>query len=84
MADTKEDLQEITTLVHDTSSKFGLKINAQKTKVMTIGKLHESINITLDIDKLEQVENFTYLGSVIKEDGKSDTEIKRRIGLASA
>ena len=47
MADTKEDLQEITTSVHNTSSKFGLKINAQKTKVMTIGKLHEFINITL-------------------------------------
>jgi len=55
MADNKEDLQEITTSAHNTTSKFGLKINAQKTKVMTIWKLHESINITLDIDKLEQV-----------------------------
>ena len=32
--------------------------------------------------RIKQVESFTYLGSVIADDGRSDTEIRRRIGSA--
>jgi len=31
---------------------------------------------------LEQVDRFTYLGSMLTADGKPDEEIKRRIGIA--
>ena len=31
---------------------------------------------------LEQKNTFEYLGSIITSDGKCDTEIKRRIGIA--
>ena len=33
--------------------------------------------------KIKQVKKFSYLGSMLTEDGKCDTEIQRRIGLYS-
>ena len=32
--------------------------------------------------KIKQVKKFNYLGSMLTEDGKCDTEIQRRIGIA--
>ena len=34
VAESQQDLQDITTAVHETSKKLGLKINTEKTKVM--------------------------------------------------
>ena len=31
---------------------------------------------------IRQVKQFSYLGSILKSDGRCDTEIKRRIGVA--
>ncbi|RTG80100.1 uncharacterized protein DC041_0011243, partial [Schistosoma bovis] len=38
--------------------------------------------ITLDEETLEGVETFTYLGSVIDEQGRSDADLRARIGKA--
>ena len=38
VAKSNQDLQDTTTAVHETSKKLGLKINAEKTKVMAIRK----------------------------------------------
>ncbi|VDP19760.1 unnamed protein product [Schistosoma margrebowiei] len=38
--------------------------------------------ITLDGETLEDVESFTYLGSIIDEQGGSDADVKARIGKA--
>ncbi|VDP69916.1 unnamed protein product [Schistosoma mattheei] len=40
--------------------------------------------ITLDGETLEDVESFTYLGSIIDEQGGSDADVKARIGKARA
>src|SRR6218665_1154031 len=40
------------------------------------------INITIDGEILEQVEQFSYLGALITSDGRCETEIKTRIGMA--
>src|SRR5688572_17059215 len=77
-------LQELTTRVHESSKRFGLKINGEKTKTMTIGKEKEKINITLEGEELEQVTEFVYLGGVITEDAESTRDIRKRIGQASA
>src|SRR5678815_4489030 len=70
--------------IHESSKRFGLKINGEKTKTMTIGKEKEKINITLEGEELEQVAEFVYLGGVITEDAESTRDIRKRIGLASA
>ena len=39
-------------------------------------------NVTVSGDKLEQVDQFSYLGSVITQDSRCDKEIKRRVGIS--
>ena len=39
-------------------------------------------HMTVKREILEQVSCFKYLGSMVTSDGKSDTEIKRGIGIA--
>lgn len=84
IAESPEQLQELTDKVNESSKRFGLKINVSKTKVMTIGKSHKELNINLEHDKLEQVTEFVYLGSLVSEDGESRRDIQRRTSLASA
>ena len=39
-------------------------------------------NVTVNGDKLEQVDQFSYLGSLITQDSRCDKEIKHRIGIS--
>ena len=60
------------------SEKVGLKLNIQKTKIMT------SDPITLweiDVETVETVSDLIFLGSQITADGDCSHEIKRRILL---
>jgi len=50
---------------------------------MEISKEHEDLQIMLNGEQLEQVGEFVYLGSTIKEDCKCGGDIRKRIGLAS-
>ena len=57
-----------------------MKINNKKTKVMRIGKGEQKIvKITIEGEELEQVKEFSYLGSTITEDARCHREIQRRI-----
>jgi hypothetical protein len=40
------------------------------------------VNITVDRQKVEQVKNFKYLGSIISKDGYNLVDVKTRIALA--
>ena len=46
---------------------------------MVISKRKHNISIEIDDKKLEQVENFAYLGSTIADNGTSSNDIKTRI-----
>ena len=82
IAETAEQLQELTDKVNTCSKRFGLKINA-KRHTMTIGRKHEELKIMLEKEELEQVKEFVYLGSVMTEDGKCVTDIRLRIALVA-
>jgi len=69
--------------VNESSKRFGLEINKQKTKVVAVGKKRCNMKINLENTELEQVSNFVYLGGLMTEDEKCTMDIKRRIGLAS-
>ena len=67
----------------ETAKRFDTRINTKKTKVMVVSRREgRQMNIVLDGQKLEQVEKFKYLGSMLSEDGKCMTDIKARIGMA--
>ncbi|GFR71093.1 RNA-directed DNA polymerase from mobile element jockey [Elysia marginata] len=84
LAENEDDLQKLVNIVKEESEKCGLFINIRKTKTMVISreKVIPQIDIKIDGERVEQVANFTYLGHWITEDGRSDQEVKRRIGMA--
>ncbi|GFS25570.1 endonuclease-reverse transcriptase [Elysia marginata] len=84
LAENEDDLQKLVNILKEESEKCGLFINIRKTKTMVISreKVIPQIDIKIDGERVEQVANFTYLGHWITEDGRSDQEVKRRIGIA--
>ena len=60
--------------VKEESEKVGLKLNIQKTKIMTIGPI---TSWQIDEETMEMVTGFIFLGSKITADGDCSHEIKR-------
>ena len=60
------------------SEKTGLKLNIQKTKIMTSDPI---TSWQIDGGKVETVKDFLFLGSKITEDGDCSHEIKRHLLL---
>ncbi|VDO59820.1 unnamed protein product [Schistosoma margrebowiei] len=81
LSHTHEQMQMKTASVAAISAPIGLNIHKRKTKVLKF-KTDNSNPITLDDETLEDVESFTYLGSIIDEQGGSDSDVKTRIGRA--
>eukprot|EP00795_Rhopilema_esculentum_P009669 gene9669-biopygen2063 len=84
ISESAEKLQELLDRVVAESRKKGLTINCKKTECMVVSKQLEKPQFTLQIGEniIQQVGRFNYLGSVITDDGKCDSEIKRRKGMA--
>ncbi|VDP85704.1 unnamed protein product [Schistosoma mattheei] len=74
-------MQTKTASVTVVSASVGLSKHKGKTKVLKF-KAENSNPVTLDVETLEDVESFTYLGSSIDEQGGSDADVKARIGKA--
>ena len=64
--------------VKEESEKAGLKLNIQKTKIMTSGPI---TSWQIDGEKVETVPDFIFLGSKITADGDCSHEIKRHLLL---
>ena len=82
IAPSDAELQDILNRVADISAKYGLMLNANKTKTMMAGKELKRIEIYAGDELLEQVEQFTYLGAAIAEDASSEADIRTRIAIA--
>ncbi|VDP51636.1 unnamed protein product [Schistosoma margrebowiei] len=78
---THEQMQMKTANVAAVCASVGLSIHKGKTKVLKF-KAENNKPITLDGETLENVESFTYLVSIIDEQGGSDADVKARIGKA--
>jgi len=61
-----------------------MEMNVEKTKVMRIPRQPFPVKIMIDQKQLENVESFTYLGSMLTNDGRCTCEIKSRIAKAKA
>ena len=60
--------------VIEENEKAGLKLNIQKTKIMTYGSI---TSWQIEGDKVEAVTNFIFLGSKVCVDSNCTQEIKR-------
>ena len=72
-----EELKSLLMKVKE-SEKVGLKVNIQKTKIMTSGPI---TSWQIDGKTVEMVADFIFLGSKITADGDCRNEIKRRLLL---
>ena len=78
MTESEEDLRSLLIKVKEETGKVGLKLNIEKTKIMTSGP------ITLwqiDGETVETVADFILGGSKITADGDCSHEIKRHFLL---
>ncbi|VDP22733.1 unnamed protein product [Schistosoma margrebowiei] len=72
-----------TTHVAAASALVGLNIHKGRTKVLKYNTVNTD-PITLNGETLEDVKSFTYLGSIIDEQGGTNAHVKLRIGKARA
>ena len=80
MAESEEELKSLLMKVKEESEKVGLKLNIQKTKIMSSGPI---ASWEIDGETVETVTDFVFLGSKITADGDCSHEIKRRLLLGS-
>ena len=74
MAESEEELNRLLMKVKKESENAGLKLNIQKTKIMTSGPITSQ---QIDGETMETVSDFIFLGSKITADGDCSHEIKR-------
>ena len=74
MAETEEELKSLLMKVKEESEKVGLKLNIQKTKIMTSGPI---TSWQIDGETMEIVRHFILEHSKITADGACSYEIKR-------
>ena len=74
MAECEEEVKSCLMKVKEESEKVGLKLNSQKTKIMTSGPI---TSWQIDGETMETVTDFIFLGSKITADGDCSHEFKR-------
>ena len=74
MAKSEEELKSLLMKVKQDSEKVGLKLNIQKTKIMTSGPI---TSWQIDGETVETVVDFIFMGSKITADGDCSHENKR-------
>ena len=78
MEESEEKLKSLSMKVKEESEKAGLKLNVQKMKIMISGLITTS---QIDVETVETVTGFIFLGSKITADGDCRHEIKKRLLL---
>jgi hypothetical protein len=85
VASTEFGLQQLMNGLVKTAKEYDMKLNIKKTKVMRVSREGDGgVNIINEGERLEQVQQFRYLGALITSDGRCEMEIKTRIGMAKA
>jgi len=72
--------QRIMDALNKMTEEYGMRINIKKTKKITISKNEaKQIKVNIDDNRLEQLQQFCYVDSILTDDCTCHTEIKRRI-----
>ena len=83
MAESVEGLQHNLQVMSDVLSRWELRVNWRKTKVMRIARKREECEVKIDEEVIEQVDAMKYLGVMISSDGRMEKEVEARIGGAT-
>ena len=82
IVDSEIILQYLIEKVGKKSEENGLFVNVKKTKILISGKNKVVGDADINGDKLEQVEQFTYLRSEVTEQRESKEDIWRRLAIS--
>ena len=83
VATSEKDLQNLLDVVHEKGRNFNMEMNVKKTKVLVISRDQNiRVNLKLNGQVIEQVKCFKHLGSIVRDDGKSQREVSTRIAEA--
>ena len=74
-------MHQKTSALYVTAKSTGLEINTNKTKSLRINT-HNTAAITINGKSIEDVNNFTYLGSIVSKHGGANKDIRARLGKA--
>ena len=66
MVEIEEQLESLLLKVKEEGGKVGLKLNIQKTEIMASGPI---TSWQIDVETMERVTDFIFLGSKITADG---------------
>ena len=77
-AESEEELKSLLMKVREKSEKVGLKLNIQKTKIVTSGPI---TSWKIDVETVKTLSDFIFLGFKITEGGDCRHKVKRRLLL---
>ncbi|XP_062408364.1 uncharacterized protein LOC134099491 [Sardina pilchardus] len=75
-------MQEKTSTAAANSTHLGLNIHKGKSKVLKVNT-NNTKPILLEGEALDELNNFTYLGSIVNKQGGADTDVRQRGTLAT-
>ena len=81
LSHNQQQMQEKTSDVAENSARLGLNIHRGKSKVLKVNAC-STTPIMLEGRALEEIETFTYLGSIVDKQGGTDQDVKIRINKA--
>ena len=76
------DIEELARAVEASGKQYGMSLHWGKTQLLSV-RTGQSVRAPDGTD-MEGKTSLVYLGALISADGKPESEISRRIGLASA
>ena len=81
LSHTHQHTREKTRRLSKFGQQVGPQISKRKTEVMTLN-INASAPVLLDDQALLSTETFTYLGSVVRQDGGTNEDIQSRLSKA--
>ena len=74
-------MQDKTERLSNVARSTCLEVNVGKTKSLRVNATQEAL-ININVQAIEDVDNFTYLGSIVSKTGGADEDVKARISKA--
>src|SRR2546425_11930296 len=77
VAGTEGELQKIRNSLDAKAEMYRTKMNINETSALKVfKKTGEKVNIVTNGDRIEQIQDFKYIGDTTTENGRCETEIK--------
>ena len=80
---TRQGVERVAVTFVTTAAGRGLTVSLEKTKAMSMGCPEDNLPVWLEDGVIAAVDNFTYLGSNITNDGEIVNEVSSRLGKAA-